>query len=108
MARKTAETKAKGKAPEPTPDKRENRYLRAARSLIETGEGVDLAALAIRADMSEPTPPHCLEAFRGVTTALRNAKLLPGKAAPAERVPSAPEKAEEGRKRPYRHSPAPN
>jgi hypothetical protein len=94
MARKT-ETKAKGKASAPTPEKRENRYPRAARILIETGEGVDLAELAIRADMSEPTASHCLEAFVGVTTALRDAKLLPVKAPAPKRVPSAPEKAQE-------------
>lgn len=92
MARKTAEALA------PT-EKRENRYLRAARILIETGEGVDLAELALRAEMSGPTASHCLEAFVGVCTALRDAKLLPGKGSP-KKAPVAPEKAQEGAEAP--------
>ena len=43
-AAKPAKTQAKA----PEAEKRENRYLRAARIIIEAGEGLDLAELARR------------------------------------------------------------
>jgi hypothetical protein len=93
MAKKPAakpETKAKGKTQAAAPEVRENRYLRAARVIIETGEGVDLAELAMRAEMSEAAARYCLESFLGVSEALRSAKLLPAKATP-EKAPVAPQ-----------------
>jgi hypothetical protein len=39
--------------------------------------------------MSTATASHCLEAFRGVTTAMREAKLLPAKPKP-KAEPAAP------------------
>jgi hypothetical protein len=45
--------------------------------------------LAIRAEMSTATASHCLEAFRGVTTAMREAKLIPAKPKP-KAEPAAP------------------
>ena len=103
MATKTATKTAKkpaakvnGKTPAPTAkakrqatEKKENRYLRAARVLIETGEGVAIAELAVRAGLSEPAAAYCLDSFKGVTQALREAKLLPQKATPAK-APTAP------------------
>ena len=91
--------KAKGKAAAPKPaepEQRDNRYLRAARIIIEAGDGVDLAELAVRATMSEATAGHCRKAFRGVTQALREAKLLPERKAPdkAPAAPQAPDSAE--------------
>jgi hypothetical protein len=96
MARTKAKTPTKGKkAPAPAnTEKRENRYLRASRIIIESGEGVDLAELAVRAQMSEATAGHAREAFLGVTQALREAKLLPQRAKP-KATAVAPEKAEE-------------
>ena len=85
MPKKT-ETKAQ---PAPQAAPRENRYLRAARVIIEEGENVDVAELAIKAEMSEATAGHCREAFVGVTAALRDAKLLPAKAAPIPQVVAA-------------------
>src|SRR5215212_7476396 len=86
--------KGKAAAPKPAePERRENRYLRAARIIIEAGDGVDLAELAVRATMSEATAGHCREAFRGVTQALREAKLLPERKAP-DKAPAAPQAPE--------------
>jgi hypothetical protein len=83
------------KAPAPAPEApKENRYLRAARILIEIGGNptdVDLDELAVRAAMSRPTAEHCLSAFVGVSQALRDAKLLPARKAPAKPI-SAPSK----------------
>jgi hypothetical protein len=87
---KTAKAQKATKAPPPPTEKKDNRYLRAARIIIEAGDGVELAELALRAEMSTATASHCLEAFRGVTTALREAKLMPAKPKPA-----APKVAEE-------------
>ena len=84
MPKKT-ETKAQ---PAPQAAPRENRYLRAARVIIGEGENV-VAELAIKAEMSEATAGHCREAFIGVTAALRDAKLLPAKAAPIPQVVAA-------------------
>jgi hypothetical protein len=99
MARKTAAKpakgngKAKGKAtPAPETEKRDNRYLRASRVIIESGDGIDLAELALRSDMSISTAAHCLESWRGVTRALIEAKILKPKPAPTK-APTAPEKA---------------
>src|SRR5437763_7955182 len=89
---KAAKTQAK--APEA---KRENRYLRAARIIIEAGEGLDLAELAVKAEMSESTAGYCREAFVGVTQALREAKLLPERK-PAGNAPAAPIAADKAAK----------
>jgi hypothetical protein len=89
-----ATVKGKAKAPPVATEKRENRYLRAARIIIDAGDGVDLAELAVRAEMSTATAGHCLEAFKGVSQALREAKLLPQRAkakAPAVAAPQAAE-----------------
>ena len=91
MATKAKATKpAKAKAPEP---QRDNRYTRAARVIIAEGEGVDLAELAVKAELTEPAAKYCLDAFKGVSQALREAKLLPAKAAPAK-APAAPQTVE--------------
>ena len=84
---------AKTQAKTPEAEKRENRYLRAARIIIEAGEGLDLAELAVKAEMSESTAGHCREAFVGVTQALREAKLLPERK-PAGKAPAAPTAAD--------------
>src|SRR2546423_14935337 len=83
---KAAKTQAKA-APEA--EKRENRYLRASRIIIDAGEGLDIAELAVKAEMSESTAGHCREAFVGVTQALREAKLLPERK-PAGKAPAEP------------------
>ena len=49
-----------------------------------------ISELAVRANMSEATANHCVEAFKGVCAALREAKLLPAKNIPAK-APVAPE-----------------
>jgi hypothetical protein len=87
--------KAKGKAPaKPEPERKDNRYLRAARVIIENGEGVDPAELALKAELSPASANYCMEAFRGVTQALREAKLLPARKAPAK-APEVPVQAEQ-------------
>ncbi len=66
--------------PSPAPEApRENRYLRSARILVLEGCGLPIAELAVRANMSVATANHCVEAYKGVCTALREAKLLPAK-----------------------------
>src|SRR5438045_8934237 len=90
-AAKPAKTQAKA----PEAEKREHRSPRAARIIIEAGEGLDLAELAVKAEMSESTAGHCREAFVGVTQALREAKLLPERepAGKASAAPTAADKA---------------
>jgi ABC-type amino acid transport system permease subunit len=44
--------------------------------IIAEGDGVDLAELAAKAGLSPASSAYCLEAFRGVTQALREAKML--------------------------------
>jgi hypothetical protein len=90
-----ATPKGKAKAPPVATEKRENRYLRAARIIIEAGEGVDLAELAVRADMSTATAGHCLEAWKGCTQALREAKLMPQRAKAKAPAPVAAQQAAE-------------
>jgi hypothetical protein len=93
MATKTKEAKTEpktnGKAAEPSAPS-ENRYARAARILIIEGEGMPLAELAVKAQMSVSTAGHCLAAFQGVTAMLREAKVLPAKPAPSPKAPVAP------------------
>lgn len=98
MARSKAKTapaaESKGKAPAPAEaERKDNRYLRAARIIIEAGEGMDLSELAVRASMSEATASHCRDAFVGVTAALREAKLLPERR-DSRKAPSAPSGAQ--------------
>jgi hypothetical protein len=83
-------------APTPAPEvKAENRYARSAKVIIAEGCGITKEELAMKADMSVATAGHCLEAFKAITQALREAKLLPAKKAPPK-PPVAPEaKAEE-------------
>jgi transposase len=88
-----ARSKTTKPTPAPAPEApRENRYLRSARVIIETGDGVTAEELALKAEMSTATAGHCLEAFKGVCQALRDAKLLPAKKTPAK-APEAPEPA---------------
>src|SRR5437763_10644368 len=79
---KAAKTQAK--APEA---KRENRYLRAARIIIEAGEGLDLAELAVKAEMSESTAGHCREAFVGVTRRYGRPSCCRNASPPAKPLP---------------------
>ena len=58
--------------------------------IIAEGEGIDLAELAVKAELSAASAGYCLEAFRVVVQALREAKLLPARQAP-EKAPAAPE-----------------
>jgi len=83
---------AKGKVtPAPAPEpKSENRYARSAKVIIAEGCGITKEELAMKADMSTATAGHCLEAFKAITEALREAKLLPPKKAPPK-APVAPE-----------------
>ena len=60
--------------------------------IIETGEGVTAEEPAMKAEMSAATVGHCLEAFKGVCQALRDAKLLPVKRTP-DKAPTASEPA---------------
>lgn len=68
-------SKTKTTTPTLEPEVRENRYLRSARVLLAEGCGLPIAELAVKANMSEATANHCLEAYKGVTEALRDAKL---------------------------------
>jgi hypothetical protein len=94
MPRKTAAKtakgngKAKGKATQAAEtEKRDNRYLRASRAILAAGEtdGLDPIYLAMKADMSQSTAGHCIEAYKGVCAALREFKLLPVKRAPRQK-----------------------
>jgi hypothetical protein len=89
---KTTTKQSKTKPVQAESKHRENRYLRAARIIIEIGavEDIDLAELAVRADMSAATASHCWAAFQGITEALRDSKLLPAKKAAAKQAPIAP------------------
>jgi hypothetical protein len=58
-----------------------------------------ISELAVRASMSEATANHCADAFKGVCTALREAKLLPAKKTPAK-APVAPEAMPEPQSQP--------
>ena len=109
--KKAVPVKVNGKStPALETEKRDNRYLRASRAILAAGEseGLDPIYLAMKADMSQSTAGHCIDAFRGVTTALREARLLPqrpvgGPQAPKppatrqtpEKAAVAPQKAEE-------------
>jgi hypothetical protein len=66
---KTTTKQSKTKPVQAESKHRENRYLRAARIIIEIGavEDIDLAELAVRADMSAATASHCWAAFQGIT-----------------------------------------
>lgn len=68
---KAKEPKAekKAKAPKPEKERKDNRYLRAAR-LIAKKPSITAEQLAEKADMSESTAGHCIDAWRGVTAAL--------------------------------------
>ena len=92
MAKSSKQTRATTKpVPAPATEKQAqpNRYLRAARMIIKEGVSIDPVALGMAADMSAATAAHSLSAFSGVCEALREAKLLPGKVAPAK-APVAP------------------
>jgi hypothetical protein len=90
---------AKGKAtpaPAPAPDsKSENRYARSAKVIIAEGCGITKEELAMKAEMSTATAGHCLEAFKAITEALREAKLLPEKKLPPKAPVVPAEKAGE-------------
>ena len=49
--------------------RKDNRYLRAAKIIVDNLE-IDAKGLAAVADMSDATAGHCLEALKGVTAAL--------------------------------------
>jgi hypothetical protein len=95
---KTAAKKAKatqqGKKKTPDIEKRDNRYLRAARIILAVGEDIALDALASKAEMSKSTAGHCMEAFKGVCLALREANRLPARKADAKPV-TAPQETPE-------------
>lgn len=60
--------------------RKDNRYLRAAK-IIVTDLEIDAEQLAGKADMSEATAGHCLEAWRGVVAELlEQGWIAPGKA----------------------------
>ena len=74
--------------------KREPRYLRAARAIIEIGgdpADIDPHELAEKADMSPSSASYCLEAYQGVVQALREGGLLKRPVSPAK-APTAPSK----------------
>jgi hypothetical protein len=91
---KAEPAKAAKPAPEAKPEPGPNRYLRAARVILAEGEGLGIAELAVKASLSPAAAKYCLEAFKGVCTALREAKLLPQKAVPAK-APVAPKASKE-------------
>jgi hypothetical protein len=75
MARRTTTKPAPAPAPEAP---RENRYLRSARVIIETGEGVSAEELAMKAEMSAATAGHCLEAFKGCVSGAPGCQVATG------------------------------
>ena len=91
-----ADPKGKGKTPAPAVEtEKSDRYLRAARVIVAVGEteGMDPIYLAMKAGMSQATASHCIAAFRGTCTALREAKLLPQRPVGAPLAPKAPKPA---------------
>jgi len=90
--------KAKGKAGQASAAEapRENRYLRAARIIIKAGEGegIDPMRIVAEGQMSAATAGHAIEAFKGVTRALREAGILPVKASGRQARVEAQEGAE--------------
>lgn len=81
---------AKGKAKATQPEKpasapRDSRYLKAARAIIAAGEEIDSAKLSAQAGMSVATAAYCLEAFKSITAALREAGILPAPPPPRRR-----------------------
>ncbi len=66
---KEPEAEKKAKASKPEKERKDNRYLRAAR-FIAKKPSITAEQLAEKADMSESTAGHCLDAWKGVTAAL--------------------------------------
>jgi hypothetical protein len=54
------------------------------------GESIDLARLMVDAQLTKATAGYCLEAYRSICQALREAKLLPEKPAQPRKAPIAP------------------
>ena len=53
-----------------------NRYCRAARVCIEFGDDIDVDLLANKSDLSVSAARYALEAYKGVSRALREAGML--------------------------------
>jgi hypothetical protein len=83
------QTKAAKRTPAPAPEKQANRYLRTSRVIIKEGAGIDPVQLGVMAAMSTATANHCLSAWEGICTAMREVGMLPVKKAPKKAV-SAP------------------
>jgi hypothetical protein len=81
------------------PEKKDNRYKRAAVVLIEEGTAIDLTKLAVKAGLTEPAAKYCKDAYLAITEALVEAKLMKplaatAKAEPKAKAPAAPKKVE--------------
>ena len=86
-----AKTTRKAKANPAPVIPRESRYLRGARIIVASGDGdgIDIMRLVTEGQMSKATAGYILEAYRGVTQALREGGLLKRPANP-KRQPVAP------------------
>jgi hypothetical protein len=68
-----------------------SRYYRAAKAIIASGDGDNIDPMRLVADarLSLSSSRYCIEAYKGIVTALREAGRLPDKPAPAKRAPAA-------------------
>src|SRR5438270_14000030 len=93
--------KANGKAPpaaKPEPERRDNRYLRVARVMIDKGDNADIAEIARRSGLEQHAAKRYRDVLVTVFDLLREAKLMPAKAAPKKaptKTPVAADKAPE-------------
>jgi hypothetical protein len=89
-----ADPKAKGKAaPKAEPERKDNRYVRVARVMIDKGDNADIAEIARRSGLEQHAAKRYRDVIVSVFDVLRDAKLMPvGKAAP-KKAPVAPKAA---------------
>jgi hypothetical protein len=90
MAKRT-QTTTSTKAKASDPERKDNRYARAAKVLAKN-ERIDVKTLADRAFMSETTAARCLEAWQACVAALIEVGRLPDpeKAPAAKKAPAKP------------------
>jgi hypothetical protein len=81
-------------APAPEAPKQPNRFIRVAKVIIDEGENVEPAELALKAGIDLRTAKRCKKVIVSVIAALREAKLLPAKVTP-KKAPTAPSPAPE-------------
>jgi hypothetical protein len=75
--------------PAPKPERGDNRFVRATRAIIDGGENIDPAELALKAELDLRTAKRLKGVIVAIMDVLRDAKLMPAKATP-KKAPAAP------------------